>query len=320
MEDVQVGSTVIPAPRDGKGSLLWIRHRPGGIPTVSLQELKQNPEKLETFRGKTAFIGVTALAGRRDQVLSPVTGDFISGVVIHAQAYETLAQNRFLSDASNLSVIFVCSVVVALTGLTFVLLQGWLAYVAAFGLVAISHLIPVFFFHADVVFPYFAVFASAWLSAVVAASYQYFVVRRQLLTTQGEKERYQQAIQWVAHEMRSPLTAIQGSSEMMGRYALSEERRKQMAGMINAESKRMARMIQTFLDVERLSEGQMEMKREPFAVGPVVDICLTRVAPLAERKNITIQCEEPATRDVMGDRELKEEAVYNLQTNAVTYS
>jgi signal transduction histidine kinase len=320
MEDVQVGATVIPAPRDGKGSLLWIRHRPEGIPTVSLQELKQDPAKLETFRGKTAFIGVTALAGRRDQVLSPVTGDFISGVVIHAQAYETLAQNRFLTDASNLTVLIACFAVVALTGLTFLFLQGWLAYVAAFGIVAISHVIPVLFFHADIVFPYFAVFAAAWLSAAVAASYQYFVVRKQLLTTQGEKERYQQAIQWVAHEMRSPLTAIQGSSEMMGRYALTEERRKQMAGMINAESKRMARMIQTFLDVERLSEGQMEMKREPFAVGPVVDLCVTRVAPLAERKNITLHCDEPVTGDLLGDRELMEYAVYNLLTNAVKYS
>ena len=34
--------------------------------------------------------------------------------------------------------------------------------------------------------------------------------------------------------------------------------------MINQESKRLARMIQTFLDVERLSDGQMELKGEPF--------------------------------------------------------
>ena len=64
--------------------------------------------------------------------------------------------------------------------------------------------------------------------------------------------------------MRTPLTAIQGSSELMGRYKLSEEKSKQMTEMINQESKRLARMIQTFLDVERLSDGQMELKREAF--------------------------------------------------------
>ena len=318
-DDVQVGTTVLPVRRDGKGRLMWIRHRPGGIPTVSLSEL-QASKNLDVFAGKTVFIGVTALAGRRDQVLSPFTGDYVSGVVIHAQAFETIAQKRFLVEASNVTVLFVCLGIVVLMGTVFALLAGWQAYLAAFALLAVAHAIPVWFFQGDVVFPYFAVFASAWLAAVAAASYQHFFVRGQLTVTQSEKERYQQAIQWVAHEMRSPLTAIQGSSEMMGRYALTDERRKQMAEMINTESKRMAKMIQTFLDVERLSEGQMEIKRQPFAMGPVVNLCVQRVAPLAERKNITVHCEGPVVGDLTGDRELMEYAVYNLLTNAVKYS
>ena len=40
----------------------------------------------------------------------------------------------------------------------------------------------------------------------------------------------------------------------MGRYNLNDEKRKQIAQMINSESKRLARMVQTFLDVERLHE------------------------------------------------------------------
>ena len=319
-EDLQVGETVVPVRKDGKGRLMWIRHRPGGIPTVSLAELKSSPKKAAVFAGRTVFIGVTALAGRRDQVLSPFTGDYVSGVVIHAQAFETIAQRRFVTEASNVTVLFVCFALVAAVGAVFAFLYGWMAYVAAFVLLAAAHAIPIWFFHFDTVFPYFAVFASAWLAAVCAASYQHFIMRRQLQVTQGEKERYQQAIQWVAHEMRSPLTAIQGSSEMMGRYALTDERRKQMASMIHAESKRMARMIQTFLDVERLSEGQMDMKRVPFELGPVVELCVQRIAPLAERKQITVHCEGPMAGEVTGDRELMEYAVYNLLTNAVKYS
>ena len=41
--------------------------------------------------------------------------------------------------------------------------------------------------------------------------------------------------------------------------------------MINSESKRLARMIQTFLDVERLADGQMEMKREIVRGSGVVE-------------------------------------------------
>ena len=107
---------------------------------------------------------------------------------------------------------------------------------------------------------------------------------------------------------------------MMGRYALTEDKRKQMAGMINSESKRLARMIQTFLDVERLSEGQMEMKREAFPARTVIESCVSRVHDLAGRKQIRIEVDSLTEDAVLGDRELMEYAVYNLLTNAVKYS
>ncbi len=84
------------------------------------------------------------------------------------------------------------------------------------------------------------------------------VVRRSLRKSEAERDRYRQTIHFVTHEMRTPLTAIQGSSELMGRYALPEEKRKQIAELINTESKRLGRMIEMFLSVERLSAGQVE--------------------------------------------------------------
>jgi len=125
---------------------------------------------------------------------------------------------------------------------------------------------------------------------------------------------------FVTHEMRTPLTAIQGSSELMSRYNLSEEKRKQIAELINSESKRLARMIETFLSVERLSAGQMQLKKEAFPVRDVLDACLARARPLAERKQIRLNLEEVAEAILTGDRELMEYAVYNLLTNAVKYS
>jgi signal transduction histidine kinase len=88
------------------------------------------------------------------------------------------------------------------------------------------------------------------------------VVRRNLGIEQAARARYQQAMHFVTHEMRTPLSAIQGSSELISRYALTEEKRKQIALLINSESKRLARMVEIFLNVERLSAGQMELKRE----------------------------------------------------------
>jgi two-component system sensor histidine kinase SenX3 len=164
--------------------------------------------------------------------------------------------------------------------------------------------------------------AAAWLSGVTAAGWQHLVVRRRLRRAEADRARYQQTMHFVTHEMRTPLTAIQGSSELMTRFArMPEEKRQQMAQLINAESKRLARMIEVFLNVERLSAGQMELRRETFSAVDLVEACLARARPLAERKQIRIVV-EPVAEDLPlnGDRELMEYAVYNLITNAIKYS
>jgi two-component system sensor histidine kinase SenX3 len=80
-------------------------------------------------------------------------------------------------------------------------------------------------------------------------------------------------------------------------------------------------MVEIFLNVERLSAGQMELKREAISVKQMVEICVERVRPLGERKHIGITL-EPVGEELQltGDRELMEYACYNLLTNAVKYS
>jgi signal transduction histidine kinase len=321
-EDVQIGSETIPAARTSrKNRPLRILYSPDpkAIPKISIKQLMDNPDLAASFTGQTVFVGVTSDTATYDRVATPYRDGRIPGVEVHAQLFETLERGRFLIDASDLSVVEFCVLAGVLAGLIFVLLNGWPAYLSAGALLMAAHVTPFLLFRQGIVFPNFAPMASAWLTVAAAASYQHFVVRRALRTSETERKRYQQAIHFVTHEMRTPLTAIQGSSELMGRYNLSEEKRRQMTEMINQESKRLARMIQTFLDVERLSDGQMELKREQFTARELVEACLARVRPLGERKNIRVSTGE-LIGALEGDRELMEYAVYNLMTNAVKYS
>ena len=327
-DDITIGQTVIPLKRYGQTlgtahedhRMLWLRYRTAGIPTVSLMDLLAHPEKSREFDNRVVFIGVTALASRRDQLSTPYGENYISGVAIHAQTLETLAEGRFLVNVRDSTIIVVCLAIALMMFGVFALFSGWTAYIAAGVVLIIAHAVPVLFFKSDLNFPYFASFATAWLSLVASAGYEYFVVRKQLARSQSERDRYQQAIHFVAHEMRTPLSSIQGQSEMMNRFQLPEEKRKQMVESINSESKRLGRLIQTFLDVERLSDGQMQLKREPFETAAVVDACAKRVRPLAERKKIQLHVDEPLEGHLNGDRELMEYAIYNLMTNAVKYS
>jgi len=317
-DDVQVGAEVIPARRtQDENRLLRVLYEKS-IPRLSLKEALDKPELLASLKDKVVFLGVTSLSATRDRVVTPV--GLMPGVEVHAHLFETLARGHFLTSASDISVLGICAGISILAGLIFGLLAGWPAYLLAAGILAAAHVGPFLLFQQGIVLPYFAPFATAWLSFSGAASYQHFVVRRELRKSQHEKSRYQQTLQWVTHEMRTPLTAIQGSSELMGRYNLSEDKRKEIALMINSESKRLARMIQTFLDMERLSDGQLDLKRETFSMRDLVSTCVGRLRPLADRKNIRVTVDPDLSGEVAGDRELVEYAVYNLMTNAVKYS
>jgi signal transduction histidine kinase len=317
---------VVPARRvDARA--IYVRRLPGGaegstgIPRLSILRLHEDPRAAEAFRGKVVFIGVTAQSAARDRLLTPYSSERpMPGVEIHANAFETLAQGRFVTAAGNLEVAALCGLLVVLAGVAFAVFTGWTAYtMGALLLVAASGL-PYFFFSRDIVFPLTAPALAAWLSVAGAASFQHFVARRQLKRAESEKSRYQQAVHFVTHEMRTPLTAIQGSSELMTRYNLNEDKRKQIADLIHAESRRLAHMIETFLSVERLSAGEMELKRETVLGPDVVNACVARAQPLAERKQIRLESDVVEHATLMGDRELLEYAFYNLLTNAIKYS
>jgi signal transduction histidine kinase len=319
-DDIQIGGEVIPAPRTSESDrALRVLYSREPVPQVSLLDLVKKPELAERFRGQAVFVGVTSISATYDRVATPYGQGRIPGVEVHAQLFETLERGKFFTGASNLSVLGFSIAVGVIAGLIFGFLSGLPAYAMAGVLLAAVTATPFLLFRQSIVVPFFAPLASAWLTAIAAASYQHFVVRRALRKAETERRQYQQAIHFVTHEMRTPLTAIQGSSELMGRYNLSEEKRKQMSDMINQESKRLARMIQTFLDVERLSDGQMELKQEAFEVREIVETCVARARPLAERKNIRI-VSEALDGGMEGDRELMEYAVYNLLTNAIKYS
>jgi signal transduction histidine kinase len=326
-DDLEIGGTVVPA-RWSDSRLMRIRFLPPGpdgrpaIPSISIAELRRNPQLAERFRGKVVFVGVTAVsAAATDRFITPNSdGEQMPGVEIHAHIFETLAHGRFLTSASNLSVAALCFLLALAAVAAFAFRSGWQAYALAALVLLGAHMLPYELFARNIVFPYVAPLSAAWLAAAGAGTFQFFIVRRQLRFAEDERTRYQQAMHFVTHEMKTPLTAIQGSSELISRYTLTDEKRKQIADLINSESKRLARMIETFLNVERLTAGQIELKRETFPVSEVLDACLERARPLAERKQICIEVGATAEAGLTGDRELMEYAVYNLLNNAVKYS
>jgi signal transduction histidine kinase len=320
-DELDVGDTIIPTV--GPSRLMRIRFpAPDSMPAeIPLGDLLADHSLAARFTGKVVFVGVTAQT-EHDRLFSPYSeGIPTSGIEINAAAFETIAQKRFIKDVGWGWVALFSAALVAACGLAFRFLPGWLAYAGAALAVAAAMAAPYVEFTRQRAFSFTTPTSAAWFGAIAAAAYYHLVVRKNLRRSEAEKARYQQAMHFVTHEMRTPLSAIQGSSELISRFALTEEKRKQVALLINSESKRLARMVEIFLNVERLSAGQMELKHEAIPLAEMVEICVERTRPLAERKKIGVHLEPiPEDLRLTGDRELMEYACYNLLTNAVKYS
>lgn len=320
IDGIEVAGRRIPGRREDARPL-WVNYSSGGVPEVTFADLLDRPESAARLKGKVVFVGITAQSASPDRHMTPMSnGQSMPGVEIHANAFETLVEGRILHAASNIASILFALILCAAAGAAFWFLPSIPAYLAAAALLAISLFAPFLAFRAGLVFPYVQPLFAAGLAVGAGATAQFFIQRNRMLRAEADKDRYQQAIHFVVHEMRTPLSTIQGSSELMGRYKLSDEKRAEMTRTINNESKRLANMIQTFLSVERLSEGEMKLKREQFPLSALLGPTIDRVRPLADRKQIAILAPPPSELQLTGDRELMEYAVYNLLTNAVKYS
>ena len=139
----------------------------------------------------------------------------------------------------------------------------------------------------------------------------------------AELERLSQAksdfVSIVSHEFRTPLTGIQGFSEMMRDEELSVAEMKEYAGDINKDAQRLNRMINEMLDLDRLESGRMTVERADVDLNSVVTEVADGVRRNAPGHPIALRL-DPALGAVSGDRDKLTQVVVNLVSNAVKYS
>jgi signal transduction histidine kinase/CHASE2 domain-containing sensor protein len=142
------------------------------------------------------------------------------------------------------------------------------------------------------------------------------------ITRQAELQQTKNdVISLVSHEMRTPLTAIQGLSELLAAYDIPGERRREMTLAINDEVKRLTRMITQYLDIARLESGATVLRLAPVRIEPLIERLMLMAATAAEGKGIRLRREvAQALPGIAVDGDLLFRALENLVSNAVKYS
>jgi len=128
-------------------------------------------------------------------------------------------------------------------------------------------------------------------------------------------------ISLVSHEMRTPLTAIQGMTELLAQYDVDRDRSKEMHLAINDEVKRLTRMITGYLDITRLESGATELRRSAVRVDSLLERSLLMLDPVAAQSGIRLTRRfAPDLPALVADPDLLSRAVENLVSNAIKYS
>lgn len=134
------------------------------------------------------------------------------------------------------------------------------------------------------------------------------------------EQRFAEMISMMAHELRSPLTAVKGfSATLVSKWdRFSDEQRKELIGTIHQDAERMGRIIAEVLDIARAEAGRMELARTEVELDSLVAEAIASVG--AERAIDRVEVSIPDDLKVLADPERIGHVVRNLIENALRFS
>jgi signal transduction histidine kinase len=127
----------------------------------------------------------------------------------------------------------------------------------------------------------------------------------------------------VSHELRTPLTSIIGYSEMLREGiagALSNEQRDFVV-TIHEKGTQLLELISGLLDLSKMENGTLTLRKVPVDLGPIVLDVLQTLAPMARSRNVHLQGEcDPGMPPVLGDGTRLRQVILNLADNALKFT
>lgn len=125
----------------------------------------------------------------------------------------------------------------------------------------------------------------------------------------------------VSHELRSPLTSIQGFIDGVLDGTVEEAEREKYLGIVLDETKRLSKLINTLLDLSHIESGQTPIVKSRYDVNEQIARVLVRQESRICEKNLEVDLAfEAETLPVSADHDRIEQVLINLIDNAVKYS
>ncbi len=125
----------------------------------------------------------------------------------------------------------------------------------------------------------------------------------------------------LAHELRNPLSPIRNASALLMRLVGSAPQALALIAMITRQTDHLARLVDDLLDVSRIAQNRIELRKETIEIGAIIEHALETVQPIMREKSHQLRVNRPAEAlHVFGDRARLAQSLSNLLHNAAKYT
>jgi signal transduction histidine kinase/transcriptional regulator with GAF, ATPase, and Fis domain len=149
------------------------------------------------------------------------------------------------------------------------------------------------------------------------------VVLRDITADKHDERLRQDLTSMIVHDLRSPLTSVITSIDMIFRGISGDitAKQREILAIAHASAQSLLDMVNMLLDISRLEGGQMPLSCTPVAPVALLRRASARIAAIARDKNVAIE-QRFATPDqlVFADSDLIVRVLQNLLDNALKFS
>ena len=140
-----------------------------------------------------------------------------------------------------------------------------------------------------------------------------------------EEQRKEDFLKLVSHELKTPVTSIKGYVQLLlsvlPKKALEDEKLlpvKPYLHRIETQVERLIRLISEMLDLSRIEQRELQLKREKFNLNQQVEYIIEDIT--YSNKDVQIELEHQCQCDVYADKDRIGQVIINFVTNALKYS
>lgn len=145
---------------------------------------------------------------------------------------------------------------------------------------------------------------------------------REKISLEMEREKQRSMLlRSVAHDLRSPLTALSGASSILDDSydSLTKEERKKLASDICEESIWLNDLVENILNMTRINEQQLILHKEEEVVDDIIDGAVAHILRLMRDRSFTVSLPEEILIVPM-DGKLITQVIVNLLENATRHT